>query len=790
MRREWRGLWGGTLTLAVLGVFVALRLQVSTDITHFLPDGAAAGDVHIAREIASSELARTMVLLVDGPDTDTAVRASRSFERALHDEPRVEPALAHLDAGPPDGIEDALWTTYQPRRFAFLANDAQHAKALLTQDALDAAATNLRQQLARPLSSMISRVAPSDPLLILPHMFERILAGRADGLRLVDGRFVTEDGRGAVLFLATTASASDGAVQEPLLAGVDAAFARTNAEFDHKLTLSSSGTNRFAVRAETSIRADIQRVSIGSAVGLIALFLLLFSSLRLVLLTLPVLGAGFLAGTSACLLCFGKIHGLTLAFGSALIGVSVDYAVHFHCHQVLAPEREGPQATLRSIWSGLLLGAATTIVGFCALMVSTFPGLRQLAVFASFGFAAALLATRFMLPAMAARHTEPTAITRWLVRLLERLLQPRGRSRVLLWIPVAATALLATIGIPRLQWSDGIGDLHRMDPQLQAEDLAVRARVVRFEQRRLVLALGSDEEAALQCNDQILQVLGGARERGELGTFRSLAQLVPSSRQQREVDAAVRSDAELWPRLEASLRKSEFRPEAFEPFRQALAEAPPEPLRLADLASTPLEPLVRPFRLALGEGVGIATFLADLHDETAVRDALAKVPGARLINIERTLSDAYGAYRERLLYLSAIGFLAVLLLVAARHRAVAPTLIAYVPAALAAAGTMGLLALCGHHFDLLSLVALLMVVSMGVDYGVFLAESGNERRHLDATRLAVFVAGISTILGFALLAWSDQPALFGIGLVAGTGIALCLALAPILATLLASKSHS
>ncbi len=789
MRSELRALLLGSVTLIALGLFVALRLQVSTDITHFLPDGADAGDVHIARQLAAGELSRTMVLVVDGPDTATAVGASRSFEQALRDEPRVGPALAHLDVGPPAGIEDALWQTYQPRRFAFLAAAADAVAKQLTDAELDAAVRDLRKRLAGPLGSMISRVAPSDPLLILPRMFERILNGRADGLRVVEDRFVTADGLGAVMFLATHASSSDGSVQGPLLAGVDAAFTSTNAAFGGSLRLTSSGTNRFAVRAEEAIRADIQRVSLGSAVGLIAMFLLLFGSLRLVLLTLPLLAMGFLAGTSACLLCFGQIHGLTLAFGSALIGVSVDYAVHFHCHQVLAPAVGSPVRTLAGIWNGLLLGAATTIVGFVALMASSFPGLRQLAVFASFGIAAALFATRTMLPAMATRATTTTTTTRWLVKWLERVLEPRTQRRRWLWLPSVAVLVIAVIGIPTLQWSDGIGDLHRMDPQLQAEDQAVRERVVRYEQRRIVLAIGTDEETALQVDDAVQQVLLAAQAGGALTSFRSLAQLVPSGRQQREVDAAVRAEPELWPRLTAALHAHEFRPEAFEPFRLALSEAPPAPLRPGDLDATPLEPLVRPFRFHLAEGVGCASFLFELHDEAALRAALAKVPGARLIDIERTLGDAYGAYRQRLLELSAIGFLAVLLLVALRHRAIVPTVVAYLPAALAAAGTLGILALCGHHFDLLSLVALLMVVSMGVDYGIFLAEPGEDPGRIAATRLAVFVAALSTMLGFGLLAFSDQPALFGIGLVSGTGVTLCLLLAPSIAALLAPKNR-
>ena len=79
---------------------------------------------------------------------------------------------------------------------------------------------------------------------------------------------------------------------------------------------------------------------------------------------------------------------------------------------------------------------------------------------------------------------------------------------------------------------------------------------------------------------------------------------------------------------------------------------------------------------------------------------------------------------------------------------------------------------------MLSLVALLMVVSMGVDYGVFLAEHRADPEQLRATLLAVTLAGASTVLGFGLLAFSSQPPLYHIGLTSALGVLLCVCLAP------------
>src|SRR5690606_13409663 len=119
---------------------------------------------------------------------------------------------------------------------------------------------------------------------------------------------------------------------------------------------------------------------------------------------------------------------------------------------------------------------------------------------------------------------------------------------------------------------------------------------------------------------------------------------------------------------------------------------------------------------------------------------IEEVEGARLIDVRAVMERAYGAYRGRMTTLLLVGLAAVLVLVVARYRDRRRTPLAAAPALLSAAGTVGLLGLIGVPLNLLALVALLMVVSMGVDYGVFLAEARGAT-HVRATGLAIVVAG-------------------------------------------------
>ena len=774
--REGGRLLLGALALAALCVYVVAAWRVRADITHFLPGGARDSEVVLARQIAVGALSRPMVLLVDAGDAERAVAVSRDFEAALRADPLVGPALATLEGGPAAGFDEALYRIYQPRRFSFAARDAAAVRALLDDDGLDRAVTTLKRRLGSPMASLLSRVAPEDPFLIVPDLFDR-LGGRGEGLGLVDGRFVTTDGRSAALFASTVASSSDTTAQRPLLAGLRAVFAAVNASHGGDLVLRTTGTNRHAVAAEAAVAVDIERVSIGSTVGLLLVFLLLFASLRLPLSWLPVLVAGFLVGAASCLLAFGEIHGMTIAFGASLIGVSIDYAVHFYCHQSLAPDPAGPRATLRRVWPGLVLGCATTVVGFVVLLVATFPGLREMALFSATGLLASLAAAWVFLPGLVG----PIGSTRaaaWVVRGIDAATGLRGRARLVYWLPLATTVALIAIGLPRAQWNDRLANLNRAEPELTSEDAHVMQRVVKYEQRRLVVSVGDDDEQALAANDRVAAVLAQAVPDGQVTGFRSVAGVLPSAARQREVDAAMRADPTLWPRLEQRLRDAGFVAELFTPFRDALAAPSPTALVPDDLLGSALASLVRPFVLRLDDGrTAVLSYLNGITDAPALAARIAAVPGAAMLDIEAVLTGAFAAYRERMVTLLLFGVLAVVALVALRYRRWQLIALAIVPALLAALGTVALLGVCGIELTMLSLVALLMVVSMGVDYGIFLAEDEQHPGARGATQLGVVVDGVTTMLGFGLLAISSHPALFSIGATAGVGVTLCLVLA-------------
>lgn len=774
----------GAASLLAMAAFVATHLRVGSEITHFLPAGRDARLAYVSRAIAESELSRAMVIAVDGDDPAPLVDGAKELAARL----RAHPEVAWVRGGVDPATERAVYDLYFPRRHAFLTDgDDASLRARLTDAGLADAARDVRRGLASPAGSLVARTAGADPLGGFTALLARLREAQAGTLTSRDGQFVTDDGRHAVILLATRHSAFDGARQRPFLAALQRAFEDVNRARGGALQLRMAGAHRIAVAAEGQVRGDAERITLLGSLGVAALFLLIHRSMRYLLLASLPIAAGFLTATTVALLVFGKVHGLTLAFGASLIGVCFDYPVYLINHHTLRPSPEGPQATLKRVWPGILFGALTTIGGLAGLAWTSFPGLREIAVFGVAGVFGALVATRVLVPRLLPSEPIPVRFQRALADSVARAVAAmRRRGAVALAVPLAALGLCA-VGLPRLRWDDDARALTEVAPALFAEERAVRSLVSRADDGRLVIVTGDTEEEALERNDAIAVRLAAARRDGAIEGYRSLHTLLWSRTLQRRNEATLRADATLPARAAEAFEREGFRAGALDPFGEALRAEPPAPLTEEALRASPLGEMARSFRVSVGARVGYLSFLQGVRDPAALARRVAEVPGADVFEQGRFLRETYARYRRRTLELLAVGLAAVFAMLLARYRRVGAALAAFLPSVLAGAAALAVVPLTGAAANLMHLIGLLLVLSIGVDYGVFLAET---ERHPEAARETLFsvtVAWVSALLSFGLLAVSSNPSLRAIGLTTGVGVTFNLLLAPVARHLLGPK---
>lgn len=134
------------------------------------------------------------------------------------------------------------------------------------------------------------------------------------------------DGKSWVLLRArTTGNAFD--MQLPLQVAALLQHSREQAAQADVQLLAASGL-LYAANGQQQASREITWVGGGATVGILLLLLLAFRRWRVLLAFVPVL-VGMLFGAVACVVFFGHMHVMTLVLGSSLIGVAVDYPLHY-----------------------------------------------------------------------------------------------------------------------------------------------------------------------------------------------------------------------------------------------------------------------------------------------------------------------------------------------------------------------------------------------------------------------------------------------------------------------------
>jgi predicted exporter len=171
-----------------------------------------------------------------------------------------------------------------------------------------------------------------------------------------------------------------------------------------------------------------------------------------------------------------------------------------------------------------------------------------------------------------------------------------------------------------------------------------------------------------------------------------------------------------------------------------------------------------------------------------VQQALAGLPGTRLVQIQPELASLYAHYLVEARWQASIGALVVLALLAWHIKNLRRLARVVLPMVASVLLVLGGLALAGQALGVLHLVGLLLVVAVGSNYALFFdylgQQAGAELKQVPAlqdqtrndTLASLLLANLTTVVSFGLLATSSVGALSAIGQVVAPGALLALLL--------------
>lgn len=754
--------------LAMLaGAAIVWNSRFTADMSFFLPSRPTAEQQVLVDQLKEGAIARVLMLAIEGGDEAQRAALSRDLRARLAGMPEFV-TVQNGEAGTQEADRNFL---VQHR---YLLSPAVTPERF-TVDGLRTAIADSIDRLASPAGMMLKPLLARDPTGELVELLGNLdAAGQPNSRR---GVWVSRDGGRAMLLVQTRALGSDTDGQEAAIAAVRAQFAESARQAglaDARLQLSGPGL--FAVNSRATIKNEVSRLSLISSLAITALLFFVYRSFGLLALGLLPALSGALAAVVAVSLVFGTVFGITVGFGSALIGEAVDYSIYYFVQS----GRLGVDAWRARFWPTIRLGVLTSVAGFGALVFSGFPGLAQLGLYALAGVLTAALVTRFVLPQLSAGRVRPRDLTPLGRRVQRAIATLQGLRWPALLLAAAAAAVLY---VDRGElWNPELSALSSVSQADQAADLALRADIGAADSRYLVVIGAPDREAALLSAEKIGRQLDRLVVSGDLGGYESAARFLPSRSTQTTRRASLPNAEELRSRLQAAQVGSPLAAAKLEPFLSDVEAARRQPfIERQTLNGTGLGLVVDSLLLHHANGWSALLPLrpaANAIDPAVVRAALAG-SDALFIDMKSEFDKLYNDYLHEAMLLSLAGFLAIVVLLAVALRSARRLAAVLLPLILAVLIVIAGLHLAGEHLHLLHLIGMLLIVAAGSNYALFLNQGADDEAADPETLASMLVAALTTAIGFGTLALSEVPVLHALGVTVGPGAMLALLLSAV-----------
>ncbi len=660
--------------------------------------------------------------------------------------------------GPMDAAGQQAWGEFFWQHRNGMIDPATRARL---QNGGEAQAQWVLSQLYSAFSGVSGKELQNDPLMLMRGA-QLALAQNGQKLRLMDGWLVTQDDAGNYWYLLhgeLAGSSFDMQQTHRLVTTLNALQATLKTHYPQAQLL-SRGTVFYSDYASQQAKRDISTLGVATLLGVLLLIVATFRSLRPLLLCAISIGIGALAGTVATLLFFGELHLMTLVMSMSIIGISADYTLYYLTERLVHGGENSPWQSLDKVRNALLLALLTTVVAYLIMMLAPFPGIRQMALFAAVGLSASCLTVIFWHPwlcrGLPVRPVPASrAMSSWLTAW-------RRNKTLAVGLPVTL-ALLSAAGIATLKVDDDIAQLQALPKTILAQEKTITALTGQRVDQKWFVVYGTSAQQTLERLEAFTPALAQAQKAGELASWRTLP--LNSMKRQKSDLALLHHAAPAVMNVLHSAGLNTVSP-----------DLTPMPVSVDAWLASPASEGWRLLWLTLPGGEsGVLVPVDGVKNSTALSERAAQHEGVVWIDRKASFDSLFALYRTLLTGLLCVA-LAAIACGAIIRLGWRQGLISLVPSVLSLSCGLAALAVAGHSVNLFSLLALVLVLGIGINYTLFFS---NPRGTPLTSMLAITLAMMTTLLTLGMLVFSATQAISSFGIVLVSGIFTAFLLAPL-----------
>lgn len=532
-----------------------------------------------------------------------------------------------------------------------------------------------------------------------------------------------------------------------------------------------SGVIFFAADSASAAQSNINVISSIGIAGIVLIMLLVFRGVRpLSASVLSVLG-GVLFALCVCHSLWSSIHILTLLFGASLIGVAVDYSLHLYYFRFASPAGDANSKT--HFYPALLLSLLTSIVGYSALAMSGLETLQQVAVFSIAGLTYACLLVLLFEPWAVKNLAVKDRALSTFVQSCARRLRPIARAKYIA-IGCAIIWLIVLLCAPRFVFDDSPKAFVTQNPLLLDNERRLSQWLGEYEPATFILLHGASDAEVFAKIEQLQIAISAAPEilHDAKGNLLGIHTLLASPEEQRNnhtlngvffenqqlaqdfIETHEILTAEQFAELHARYEQQKDKVLTPEQLLERIPGFPRLWLEQVDSAGA--------------KRVVTALLIPKNADMTRLHDLVNAAPEAEWISLIEETRSGLQHLRITANYYLVLALLLICAIFIWRYGWRRGLILGLISATVV--GGIALIYLVAQvPVTLFHGMAAFLVVGLGVDYLVFVAEMLEEESSLHFAN-ALVLSGATSSLSFGLLSLSVLPAVSAFGTTAMLGI--------------------
>lgn len=532
-----------------------------------------------------------------------------------------------------------------------------------------------------------------------------------------------------------------------------------------------SGVIFFAADSASAAQSNINLISSIGIAGIVLIMLLIFRGVRPLSASVLSVVGGVLFAFCVCHSLWSSIHILTLLFGASLIGVAVDYSLHLYYFRFASPAGNANSKT--HFYPALLLSLLTSVVGYSALAMSGLETLQQVAVFSIAGLTYACLCVLLMEPWAVKNLTVKDRALSSFVQTCARLLAPVARAKFIV-TGCAFIWMTVLLGAPRFIFEDSPKAFVTQNPLLLDNERQLSQWLGEYEPATFILLHGTSDAEVFAKIDQMQTALRSAPEilRDAKKNLMGIHSLVPAPEEQQKNQVLNGVFFENQQLAQALTQTHEIlSADELAEFHVRFAQLQGRILAPAELlARIPDFPRLWLEQVNAEGGKRVVTALlipknADMH---RLREVVNTVPAAEWVSLVDETRSGLQHLRTTANYYLVFALLLISAIFVWRYGLRRGVILGVISATVI--GSIALIYLVAQvPITLFHGMAAFLVVGLGVDYLVFVAEMLEEEPSLHFANALVLSAATSS-LSFGLLSLSVLPAVSAFGSTAMLGI--------------------